>query len=87
MASLSVLTFISRLFLFFWAGLIGLFEGASTFIIQQFATDIEDILGLFSGDLTAYGIWSVPIMVLLLCILAAGIFLILDFARLGEDFT
>ena len=86
MASLSVLTFISRLFLYFWSGLIGLFEGASSYILQVFGNDIEAILGIFSTDLTAYGIWSVPIMVLLLAVLGAGIFLILDFARIGEDF-
>lgn len=85
--TLSILTFIGNLFSYFFQGLIGLIEGALTYVLSIFGNDIETIIGSLANRISAYGIMAVPVLVLILGMLGLGIYLILDFARFAEDLT
>jgi hypothetical protein len=86
MATESVLTFISQLFLYFWEGIVGLFNGAATYIFNLIGGGINDIFGIMAGDLSGTGIWAIPLMAVLIGTIGAGVYLILVFTRTIDDF-
>lgn len=65
----------------------GIIEGASTYLISVFAGDIQAITGAMANDISGFGIFAIPVMILALGLLGIGIYLILDFARMTEDFS
>ena len=86
MASESVLTFITNLFLYFWEGIVGLFNGAANDIFNLIGGGINDIFGIMAGDLSGTGIWAIPLMAVLIGVIGAGVYLILVFTRTIDDF-
>ena len=87
MATESVLTFISQLFLYFWEGIVGLLNGAVNDIMTLIGGGINDIFGIMAGDLSTTGIWAIPLMAVLIGVIGAGIYLILVFTRTVDDFV
>ncbi|MHB8560661.1 MAG: hypothetical protein ACYDAP_05775 [Thermoplasmataceae archaeon] len=86
MASESVLTFVTNLFLYFWEGIVGMFSGATNDIFGLIGGGINDIFGIMAGDLSNTGIWAIPLMAVLIGVLGAGVYLILVFTRTVDDF-
>lgn len=86
MANESVLTFITQLFLYFWEGIVGLFNGAVTDIMTLIGGGINDVFGIMAGDLSNTGIWAIPLMAVLIGTIGAGVYLILVFTRTIDDF-
>lgn len=86
MASESVLTFVTNLFLYFWEGIVGMFNGAVNDIMTLIGGGINDIFGIMVGDLSGTGIWAIPLMAVLVGVLGAGVYLILVFTRTIDDF-
>jgi hypothetical protein len=86
MASESVLTFITKLFLYFFDGIVGLINGATSDIANLIGSGFSTILGDFVDELSNTGIWAIPLLVLLVGIMGLGVYLILDFSRMVDDF-
>jgi len=86
MASESVLAFITKLFLYFFDGIVGLINGATSDIVNLIGSGFSTILGDFVSQLSNMGIWAIPILVLLIGIMGFGIYLILEFSRMVDDF-
>ncbi|MHB8560225.1 MAG: hypothetical protein ACYDAP_03555 [Thermoplasmataceae archaeon] len=86
MASESVLTFVTQLFLYFWDGIIGMLNGAVNDIMTLIGGGINDIFGILAGDLSGTGIWAIPMMAVLIGVIGAGVYLILVFTRTMDDF-
>lgn len=80
-----VLTFIEQLFTFFLNGLFGLLSGFGSWLSSNFGSTIESILGTFSNDISGYGIYAIPMMVLVVAITGAGIYAILVLSRGVDD--
>ena len=72
-----VLTFIEQLFTFFMNGLFGLLSGFGAWLSSNFGSTIESILGTFSNDISGYGIYAIPMLVLVVAITGAGVYAIL----------
>ena len=70
-----------------FSGILGILSGFFSKIFGAFGISIQSIYAGLSEDLSSYGIWSIPLLVLILGITGTAVFLILDAVRMADDIT
>ncbi|AKA48532.1 hypothetical protein IX51_04805 [uncultured archaeon] len=82
--TLSILTFFTQIFQFIIQGLFGLISGSFDFILSLAGSSIQSVSEQFALSVEAFGIWSVPMLVVVLSITAIGVYAILSGSEMVE---
>lgn len=83
--TLSILTFFSQIFQFFANGIFGLLDGSITFIFSQIGGGFQGVFSNFAASMESYGIWAIPLLVLVLGITGLGVYGILDMSEIANE--
>ena len=83
--ALSILTFFEQIFQFFVNGLFGLLDGSITFIFSQIGGGFQGVFSNFTASIETYGLWSLPLLILVLGITGAGVYGILSMAEIANE--
>lgn len=83
--ALSIITFFEQIFQFFVNGLFGLLNGLTTFIFNLIGGGFQGVFSNFAASLETYGIWSIPLLVLVLGIAGLGVYGILTMSEIANE--
>lgn len=85
--TLGILSFLSASLQYFLNGLYGLLQGFFSSILNAIGFSISKVLMDWAYQISAYGMWSIAVMVLGFGIVAAGLYALLAGASLYDDLT
>lgn len=84
-AAVSVFSFIEVLLLYFFKGLAGLFTGFITYVSNAESTAFNTLFSNYANTLDGYGIWSLPLGVVVFIVGGVGVYAVITVLLMIND--